>query len=70
VLIELGVDDRAVCEALARRGLLLRSGSELGLPGFVRVTTGAEQLMREVAAGVADAVARESSGIGGTAGAT
>jgi histidinol-phosphate aminotransferase len=61
VLVELGVDDAALCEALARQGLLLRSGSELGLPGFVRITTGAEALMRDVAAGVANAVVRGSS---------
>ena len=33
VLVELGVDDVAVCEALMRRGILVRGGSEFGLPG-------------------------------------
>jgi histidinol-phosphate aminotransferase len=58
VLIELGVDDRVVCDALAQEGLLLRAGHELGLPGFVRVTTGAEELMRGVGVRIAEAVAR------------
>jgi histidinol-phosphate aminotransferase len=52
VLVRLGPgrrDDVAVCEALAREGLLLRAGSEFGLPGYVRVTIGSEQLMDRVA---------------------
>src|SRR5579864_4033308 len=48
VLIEVGVDDERVCEALAREGLLLRPGTELGLPGYVRVTTAEEGLMEQV----------------------
>ena len=38
VLVELGVDDVAVCDALMRRGILVRGGTEFGLPGLVRVT--------------------------------
>ena len=49
VLIELGVDDVVVGDALARDGLLVRPGSEFGLPGFARVTTGSEELMDTVA---------------------
>jgi histidinol-phosphate aminotransferase len=49
VLIELGADDRQVGEALAREGLLLRPGSEFGLPGFARITLGSEELMDTVA---------------------
>jgi histidinol-phosphate aminotransferase len=49
VLIELGADDRQVGEALAREGLLLRPGSEFGLPGFARITLGSEELMNTVA---------------------
>ncbi len=48
VLAQVGGDDVAVCEALAREGFLLRAGSEFGLPGFVRVTIADEPLMGEV----------------------
>jgi histidinol-phosphate aminotransferase len=48
VLVDVGGDDVAVCEALARQGFLLRAGSEFGLPGFVRVTIADEPLMDEV----------------------
>ncbi len=56
VLVELGVDDQAVFEALAKDGLIVRPGSELGLPGYVRVTTGAEDLMRAVGTRIAEVV--------------
>jgi histidinol-phosphate aminotransferase len=56
VLVEVGGDDVAVCEALAREGFLLRAGSEFGLPGFVRVTIGDEPLMERVGAVLARAV--------------
>ncbi len=59
VLIELGAADQLVYEALAREGLLLRPGSELGLPGFVRVTTGDQELMGDVAVRIVKAVERE-----------
>jgi histidinol-phosphate aminotransferase len=59
VLLELGVDDERVCEALAREGLLLRPGSELGLPGYVRVTTGDEQMMERVGMRIAEVVQQE-----------
>ena len=42
VLVELGADDVAVCDALMRRGMLVRAGTEFGLPGFVRVTVAPE----------------------------
>jgi histidinol-phosphate aminotransferase len=48
VLVEVGDDDVAVCETLARQGFLVRAGSEFGLPGYVRVTIGDEALMDEV----------------------
>jgi histidinol-phosphate aminotransferase len=48
VLVEVGGDDVAVCETLARQGFLLRAGSEFGLPGYVRVTIADEALMDEV----------------------
>ena len=54
VLIELGIDDQAVFDALAEQGLIVRPGSELGLPGYVRVTTGAEDLMHTVGTRIAE----------------
>jgi histidinol-phosphate aminotransferase len=61
VLLELGADDQAVFEALARQGLLVRPGTELGLPGYVRVTTGASELMEAVGKQIAEAVEEERS---------
>jgi histidinol-phosphate aminotransferase len=58
VLIELETDDQSVCDALAREGILLRPGSELGLPGYVRVTTGEEGLMEHVGTRIAEVVQR------------
>jgi histidinol-phosphate aminotransferase len=57
VLLELGADDVEVSEALARDGILVRAGSEFGLPGYVRVTTGEEELMERVGAQLAATVA-------------
>ena len=57
VLLELGDDDVRVSETLAEReGVLVRPGSEFGLPGYVRVTTGEERLMETVADRIASAV--------------
>jgi histidinol-phosphate aminotransferase len=56
VLVELGVDDVAVCDALMRHGILVRGGTEFGLPGLIRVTVGPEALMRRTASEIADAV--------------
>jgi histidinol-phosphate aminotransferase len=58
VLMELGDDDLRVADVLARDGVLVRAGTEFGLPGYVRVTTGAEDLMDEVGAQIAAAVRR------------
>lgn len=53
VLARLGVaDDVALAEALLRRGLLIRPGSEFGLAGYARITTGPEAVMRRVGAEV------------------
>ena len=49
VLVEVGVDDAELAEALVRRGLLVRPGSEFGLNGFVRVTVGPRPLMERAA---------------------
>jgi histidinol-phosphate aminotransferase len=54
LLVDVGVDDVELTEGLARRGLLVRAGSEFGLSGFVRITTGPVPLMERVAAEVAD----------------
>jgi histidinol-phosphate aminotransferase len=58
LLVDVGVDDVALTEALARRGFLVRAGSEFGLPGHVRITTGPVPLMERVAEEVADARAQ------------
>ena len=44
----------ALTEALARRGFLVRAGSEFGLAGFVRITTGPVEIMERVAVEVVD----------------
>jgi histidinol-phosphate aminotransferase len=49
VLVELGVDDRPVCDALLLAGVLVRGGREFGLPGFARVTVAPEPAMRRAA---------------------
>jgi histidinol-phosphate aminotransferase len=50
VLVDLGgVDDGALCERLVRRGVLVRPGAELGLPGWVRITVGPDEVMDRAA---------------------
>ena len=39
-----------------RDGILVRAGSEFGLPGYIRVTTAAQDLMADVGARIAAAV--------------
>ena len=39
-----------------RRGILIRGGSEFGLPGYARVTVAPEVVMRRTAAEIAKAV--------------
>jgi histidinol-phosphate aminotransferase len=53
VLVELGADDVAVCAELMRRGILVRGGTEFGLPGLVRVTVAPEAVMRRTVAELA-----------------
>jgi histidinol-phosphate aminotransferase len=50
-----GADDLAVVEHLARRGLLVRPGSEFGLPGYARITIGPAELMERAAAELLEA---------------
>jgi histidinol-phosphate aminotransferase len=55
LLVDVGVDDVALTEGLVLRGFLVRAGSEFGLDGFVRITTGPLPLMERVAREVAAA---------------
>jgi len=55
VLARIGVDDRMLADELARQGLLVRPGSDVGLPGYVRITVGPVPLMRRVVAAFTDA---------------
>jgi histidinol-phosphate aminotransferase len=58
VLVRVGGDDRALARALAEDdGLLVRTGSEYGLDGYVRITVGPAPLMERVAAAVGRALA-------------
>jgi histidinol-phosphate aminotransferase len=51
VLVDLaGVDDGELTDALVRRGVLIRPGSELGLPGWARITVAPEEVMDRAAA--------------------
>jgi histidinol-phosphate aminotransferase len=49
LLVHHRVDDAALMDGLLRRGILVRPGSELGLPGWARITVGPEPLMDRVA---------------------
>jgi histidinol-phosphate aminotransferase len=50
VLVALPVaDDVAVTDRVARRGILVRAGTEFGLPGHVRITVAPAPLMERVA---------------------
>jgi histidinol-phosphate aminotransferase len=55
-LVELGVDDQLVTAALMRRGILIRGGTEFGLPGFARVTVAPDAVMRRTASEIVKAV--------------
>jgi len=52
VLARVDVDDAALADRLAARGLLIRPGSDFGLPGYVRITVGPTPLMDRVVAEV------------------
>ncbi len=49
VMARVDVDDLALAEGLARRGILIRPGTDFGLPGYVRITVGPVELMQRVA---------------------
>jgi histidinol-phosphate aminotransferase len=48
LLVEHGADDAALADGLLRRGVLVRAGRELGLPGWARITVGPRPLMDRV----------------------
>jgi histidinol-phosphate aminotransferase len=50
VLADLGVDDGELAERLVRRGILIRPGTELGLPGWARITVAPDEVMDRAAA--------------------
>jgi histidinol-phosphate aminotransferase len=50
VLARVDVDEAALADGLAARGILIRPGSDVGLPGHVRITVGPVPLMNRVAA--------------------
>jgi histidinol-phosphate aminotransferase len=43
VMVNLGIDDKPIFESLLRRGLIVRPGFLLEMPGWLRVTIGTEQ---------------------------
>jgi histidinol-phosphate aminotransferase len=57
VLVRHGADDAELGAGLLRRGLLVRSGAQLGLPGWARITVGPEPLMDRVAAALPEVLA-------------
>src|SRR5262245_41305030 len=54
VLARVDVDDVLLGDRLAARGLLIRPGSDYGLPGFARVTVGPSELMERLGAELRD----------------
>jgi histidinol-phosphate aminotransferase len=50
VLAQVDVADTALADGLAERGILIRPGSDFGLPGYVRITVGPASLMERVTA--------------------
>src|SRR5206468_2387421 len=57
LLVNLGMNDGPVCQRLLREGVLIRGGTEFGLPGFARITVAREPVMRRTAGLVEEAVA-------------
>jgi histidinol-phosphate aminotransferase len=60
VLVEHGADDDALADSMLRRGVLVRPGSELGLPGWARITVGPPPLMDRALAALGAALAELS----------
>ena len=57
VMAQVDVDDAALAEGLAARGILIRPGTDFGLPGYVRITVGPSLLMERVTAEIRDVCA-------------
>jgi histidinol-phosphate aminotransferase len=49
LLVEHGVDDDRLIDGLLRRGVLIRPGAEMGMPGWARITVGPPPLMERAA---------------------
>jgi histidinol-phosphate aminotransferase len=49
LLVQHGVDDDGLFDGLLRRGVLIRPGAEMGMPGWARITVGPQPLMQLVA---------------------
>jgi histidinol-phosphate aminotransferase len=60
LLVEHGADDDALADRLLRRGVLVRPGSEVGVPGWARITVGPAELMDRVAEALPAALAELS----------
>jgi histidinol-phosphate aminotransferase len=56
VLARFEGDDVALADALAARGILVRPGSDVGLPGYVRITVGPAPMMERVSEEIRDVV--------------
>ncbi len=54
VLARVDVDDVALADGLAERGILIRPGTDFGQPGYVRVTVGPASLMERVSGDLRD----------------
>jgi histidinol-phosphate aminotransferase len=57
VMARVDVDDAALADGLARSGILIRPGTEFGLPGYVRITVGPAPLMERATAEVREVCA-------------
>jgi len=57
VLARVDGDDAALADGLAERGILIRPGTDFGLPGYVRITVGPAPLMVRVTAEIGDVCA-------------
>ncbi len=58
VLVDLGVDDEELAELLVARGVLIRPGTELGMPGWARITVGPAEVMDRASAALLEARAQ------------
>jgi histidinol-phosphate aminotransferase len=56
VLVRVDVDDVLLTRELAERGVLVRAGSDVGLPGHVRIAVGPRAVMEHAVAAFADAI--------------